>query len=643
MSVSLPPPPRAELFLEADADKSGFLDRKEFRTVIRTADLNLNSNEIRQIMAQCDENDDGVIEYKEFVPIMVELIQSLKAKEEAMMAKDEDDEAARAAAEEQLMYVLPRDELEKIMKTVFTKADSDGNGVLDRKEFKKCLKAAELGLTKKDINILLSETDVDGDGMVTYEEFVPLCFNILVERFKDEMQQMEALSSADWVEQELIAGFSQADEEGAGKLPQWIIKGVLYELSFSGKFVAGLTQLQILTIMSESDPDAHGMVDYLKFCKTAANMIYTMIDYESLNKKQAAVDAMAETDASQLFRGMDQTTVMDVLKLAFQEADADGNGTLSRQEMFDCLATLGTSELGLSTKQINGLRASIDENDDGKVEYEELCSFMLDVLMHLEREEHVAGVAFDAALDELDQEAAGEEAYYEEEEAEEEDTGPSLPESCKVIFVLGGPGSGKGTQCERLIEKYGCCHLSAGDLLRAEVASGSELGVACAELMKEGKLVPVETTLGLLETAMLKADTELFLVDGFPRAVDQALAFEGSLKPAEFVLFMDCPLETMQDRLLKRAETSGRADDNLETIKKRFDTFMNVSMPVIEHFEQTGRVHKVSSVPTPDEVFAEVVKVFEGAGISPVEKAAPPAEEAPAEEPAPAEEAPAAE
>merc|ERR1712091_212276 len=116
-----------------------------------------------------------------------------------MKAKDEDDEAARAAAEEQLMYVLPREELEKIMKTVFAKADSDGNGVLDRKEFKKCLKAAELGLTKKDINILLSETDVDGDGMVTYEEFVPLCFNILVERFKDEMQQMEALSSADWV------------------------------------------------------------------------------------------------------------------------------------------------------------------------------------------------------------------------------------------------------------------------------------------------------------------------------------------------------------------------------------------------------------------------------------------------------------
>ena len=192
-----------------------------------------------------------------------------------------------------------------------------------------------------------------------------------------------------------------------------------------------------------------------------------------------------------------------------------------------------------------------------------------------------------------------------------------VPADARVVFVLGGPGSGKGTQCERLIEKYGVKHLSAGDLLRAEVASGSAVGEECQALMKEGKLVPTEVTLGLIRKAMAQAEQKTFIIDGFPRAVDQGEAFEAAIKPCEFVLFLDCPKETMQERLLKRGETSGRADDNLETIAKRFDTFMEVSMPVMDHF--ADKVHKVSSVPAPDEVFVEVCKVFQARGIEPVE------------------------
>ena len=191
-----------------------------------------------------------------------------------------------------------------------------------------------------------------------------------------------------------------------------------------------------------------------------------------------------------------------------------------------------------------------------------------------------------------------------------------VPADARVVFVLGGPGSGKGTQCERLIQKYGVKHLSAGDLLRAEVASGSAVGEECQALMKEGKLVPTEVTLGLIRKAMAQAEQKTFIIDGFPRAVDQGEAFEAAIKPCEFVLFLDCPKEAMQERLLKRGETSGRADDNLETIAKRFDTFMEVSMPVMDHF--ADKVHKVSSVPAPDEVFVEVCKVFQAPGIEPV-------------------------
>ena len=186
-----------------------------------------------------------------------------------------------------------------------------------------------------------------------------------------------------------------------------------------------------------------------------------------------------------------------------------------------------------------------------------------------------------------------------------------LPADTTIVFVLGGPGSGKGTQCDRIVADYGFKHLSAGDLLRDEVASGSETGKMCEQLMTEGKLVPMEVTIALLKTAMIKSGASLFLIDGFPRALDQGHEFESSIKECSLILFFDCPQETMQERLLKRGETSGRSDDNIETIQKRFTTFMESSLPVIEYYEGFDKVAKISAVPPPDEVYASVRDVLE--------------------------------
>jgi adenylate kinase len=176
----------------------------------------------------------------------------------------------------------------------------------------------------------------------------------------------------------------------------------------------------------------------------------------------------------------------------------------------------------------------------------------------------------------------------------------------RIVFVLGGPGAGKGTQCAKLVEAYGFTHLSAGDLLREEVASGSAVGEECAAIMREGKLVPMEVTIGLLRKAMVKAGARDFLIDGFPRALDQAERFEALVKPCEAVLFFDCPEEVMEARLLKRGETSGRADDNAETIRKRFRTFVEQSVPVVERYEALGKAHRVEATRAPHEVFADV-------------------------------------
>jgi len=184
-----------------------------------------------------------------------------------------------------------------------------------------------------------------------------------------------------------------------------------------------------------------------------------------------------------------------------------------------------------------------------------------------------------------------------------EAAGPSKARFSKkdttVVFVLGGPGAGKGTQCAKLVEEFGFVHLSAGDLLRDERnRAGSQYGELIHNHIKEGKIVPMEITIALLENAMgeeKKRGHHRFLVDGFPRKIDQGQKFEETVCEAEFVLYFDCPEAEMERRLVKRGESSGRVDDNIESIRKRFKTFVSDSMPVIDFYGKG----KVKIVRTP--------------------------------------------
>lgn len=163
-----------------------------------------------------------------------------------------------------------------------------------------------------------------------------------------------------------------------------------------------------------------------------------------------------------------------------------------------------------------------------------------------------------------------------------------------VIFVLGGPGAGKGTQCEKLVKEYSFTHLAAGDCLRAERnRAGSPYGDLINSYIEKGQIVPMEITIALLHQEMVKAKVKRFLIDGFPRKMDQAEKFEEIICRCKFVLYYECPEEELLKRLLKRGESSGRVDDNIESIKLRFQTFKDTSFPVIEFYEKQGKVRKV--------------------------------------------------
>ncbi|AAW43998.1 UMP-CMP kinase, putative [Cryptococcus deneoformans JEC21] len=188
-----------------------------------------------------------------------------------------------------------------------------------------------------------------------------------------------------------------------------------------------------------------------------------------------------------------------------------------------------------------------------------------------------------------------------------------------VIFVLGGPGAGKGTQCEKLVAEYGFKHLSAGDLLRAERSrEGSKYGAMITEYITEGKIVPMEVTIKLLENAMTETLSTppsapgwsngfgRFLIDGFPRKMDQALKFDESVCKSSFVLFFSTSEEILLQRLLERGKTSGREDDNKESIVKRFRTFLETSLPVVDYYRERNKVVEIDSSPSIDEVYAVV-------------------------------------
>eukprot|EP00418_Pyrodinium_bahamense_P019092 CAMPEP_0179125478 /NCGR_PEP_ID=MMETSP0796-20121207/59345_1 /TAXON_ID=73915 /ORGANISM="Pyrodinium bahamense, Strain pbaha01" /LENGTH=278 /DNA_ID=CAMNT_0020824179 /DNA_START=79 /DNA_END=915 /DNA_ORIENTATION=- len=186
----------------------------------------------------------------------------------------------------------------------------------------------------------------------------------------------------------------------------------------------------------------------------------------------------------------------------------------------------------------------------------------------------------------------------------------------EVVFVLGGPGCGKGTFSTRVVEQFGFKHLSAGDLLRAErQRPGSSVGELIEARIKEGRIVPSEITVGLLEQEMRRLGWEggKYLVDGFPRNLDNAQAWENILARRtrlRFCLVIECSQECMERRLLHRGLTSGRSDDNIETIRKRFVTFQEESVPVLERFEREGLVRKVNSEPGIDAVWHEVETIF---------------------------------
>lgn len=186
----------------------------------------------------------------------------------------------------------------------------------------------------------------------------------------------------------------------------------------------------------------------------------------------------------------------------------------------------------------------------------------------------------------------------------------------KNIVIFGAPGSGKGTQSDLLVEKYGFKHISTGDVLRSEIKKGSALGTTAKAFIDKGQLIPDSLMIDILSaTYDALCPCEGVIFDGFPRTIPQAQALKAMLSErgteVSGMLELDVPEDMLMERLINRGKTSGRADDNAETIKKRLDVYNNQTAPLIAWYEKEGKRHAVKGFGPLEEINAALCQVID--------------------------------
>jgi adenylate kinase len=185
------------------------------------------------------------------------------------------------------------------------------------------------------------------------------------------------------------------------------------------------------------------------------------------------------------------------------------------------------------------------------------------------------------------------------------------------MILFGPPGSGKGTQSEKLITQYGFKHLSTGDLLRSEIARKTPLGMEAKSLMDKGQLVPDEVVIGMISTALdSNPDVPGFLFDGFPRTTAQAEALDKLLELNKtsigVVIALQVPEDELITRMVSRARTSGRSDDADENVQRnRLEIYKRDTLPVANHYRKSDKVVELNGVGSIDEIFASLCSVID--------------------------------
>lgn len=184
------------------------------------------------------------------------------------------------------------------------------------------------------------------------------------------------------------------------------------------------------------------------------------------------------------------------------------------------------------------------------------------------------------------------------------------------VVIFGPPGSGKGTQSEYIIEKFNLAHISTGDLLRTEISGHTQLGTIAKSFIDKGELVPDDTIMGMIDNKIeTLVENKGVIFDGFPRTIEQAKALDELL--AEYktkvsvMVNLEVPKDELVTRLLKRGETSGRSDDNMETIEKRISVYESQTKPLIDFYKEKNIYKSIKGVGSINDIFSAICEAID--------------------------------
>jgi len=321
-----------DLFRKYDQDRSQYLDPQEFKNLMNDLQQRLDfpPDEINRFLAEADMNADGMIEYEEFIPLAIQIIQGMYAKNrlEQHVANVE------AQAEDILVHGMSKEELTTRIASLFERWDEDRSGVVNRKEFQDALTDMELGLTRKEINAIMFQVDQDQDGNISYKEFVPFAFDLL--RKMTAMQLLEIELKNDELGQYLLDLFKAKDTEMTGVLGVGDIRDLLHQA------MLGLTRMQIYTIISEAEVNAENEISYASFIPRAVGMIRSINSFkQSIERNVKDISVEAEDN---FFMVLDEAFAgLTTVPLAECVSRLESANLLSAKELASCTQMLRTS------------------------------------------------------------------------------------------------------------------------------------------------------------------------------------------------------------------------------------------------------------------------------------------------------------
>jgi Ca2+-binding EF-hand superfamily protein len=266
-----------DLFGKYDEDGNGFLDPKEFKNLMEDlqARMDFPPDEVFRFLAEADQNADGNIEYEEFIPLALQIIQGMYAKKRF----EQHMEDVEAHAENLLVHGMSREELTDVVGNIFERMDSDESGSLSKAEFVTALTSMELGLTRREVNTIMFQIDQDQDGNISYREFVPFAFDLLHKL--TSLRLLETEMEHDELATFLLDLFKSKDVNMEGMLYVEDVRDLLHQA------MLGLSRMQIYTVISEAELH-EGMIAYTAFIPRAVGLIRSMLSFERSMMKASA-------------------------------------------------------------------------------------------------------------------------------------------------------------------------------------------------------------------------------------------------------------------------------------------------------------------------------------------------------------------